>query len=223
MFQTVIFDLDGTLLNTLEDLTNAGNHVCAQNGWPLHSQEAFRHMIGGGLTHLIKQLAPSTVHSPLLLVTAAQNFGSYYDAHDMDCTKPYDGIVELLTALKDAGMNLGAYSNKDHAFTQTLVEHFFPGLFQVVQGKCPGVPTKPNSMGTLQVLSALGADPATTLFVGDSPVDVETAHNANLASCAVTWGFRDEAELATANPQHMAHTPTDILNLVLNETKSVVS
>ncbi len=216
MFQTVIFDLDGTLLNTLEDLTNAGNHVCAQNGWPLHTQEQFRHMIGGGLGHLIKQLAPSTVHSPLLLVTAAQQFGTYYDAHDMDCTKPYEGIPQLLGALKEAGVQLGAYSNKDHAFTQTLVEHFVPDLFQVVQGKCPGVPTKPDTTGTFQVLQALGANPETTLFVGDSPVDVETAHNAALTSCAVTWGFRDEAELAAAKPQYMVHTPGDILHLVLN-------
>ncbi len=215
MIQTVIFDLDGTILNTLEDLTNAGNYVCTQNNWPCHSQEEFRAMIGGGLNHLIKQMAPATVRSPLLMVTAAQNFCAYYDAHDMDCTKPYDGIMDMLTALKAAGIQLGVYSNKNHEFTQVLAQHYFPGLFQVVQGKCADVPAKPHTTGTFQVLEALGADAETTLFVGDSPVDVETAHNAALTACAVTWGFRDAAELALAKPQHMAHTPADITALVL--------
>ncbi len=213
MFQTVIFDLDGTILNTLEDLTNAGNAVCRQNGWIEHSQEEFRHLVGSGLHNLVEQVAPASVHSPLLVATAVHQFCTHYEAHISDCSVSYEGIVELLATLKEAGITMGVYSNKNHGFCQALVEQFFPNTFVHVQGKMAGVPVKPDSMGTTQVMKALNADPATTLFVGDSGVDVATAQAVGLASCAVTWGFRDRQELEGAT--FMADTATDLKTIIL--------
>lgn len=213
MFQTVIFDLDGTILNTLEDLSNAGNAICRQNGWPEHTQTEFRQLVGSGIHNLIEQVAPASVHSPLLVATAVHQFCSNYEAHLTDCSCPYPGVEALLAQCKAAGVTMGVYSNKNDGFCQTLVEKFFPNTFAHVQGKCPGVPVKPDVMGTQQVLQALGADPATTLFVGDSGVDVATAKNAGLSCCAVTWGFRDRDDLEGAT--YIVDSPEEIATIVL--------
>ena len=215
MFQTVIFDLDGTILDTLEDLANAGNKVCQQNGWPEHSMEEFRGFIGHGIHSLVKQVAPDSANRPLLVGTAVHQFCNYYETHKQDRSMPYAGIVELLEQLKEAGITLGVYSNKTHSFCDDLVTYFFPNTFMAVQGKLPDVPIKPDSMGTNQVIEALGADPTTTLFVGDGTVDVETARNAGLSSCVVTWGFRSREELIAAKPDYVVESPSDILKIVL--------
>lgn len=215
MFQTVIFDLDGTILNTLEDLTNASNHTCRQNGWAEHSQESVRRMVGHGITQLIRDMAPQGSHSPLIMISAVHQFCQYYQAHDTDCTCPYEGVMAMLQQLKDAGITMGVYSNKNHSLCLELVEHYFPGLFAYVQGKEEGVPLKPSVEGTQRVLTAMGAKAETTLFVGDSMSDVETAHNAGMDACAVTWGFRDAQQLQQSNPTYLVDTPQAIAEIAL--------
>lgn len=215
MFKSVIFDLDGTILNTLEDLTNASNYVCQQNGWPEQDMATIRTLVGHGIPNLVRSLAPTGGHSPLMMITAVQQFSQYYKAHNMDCTCPYPQVLELLQQLKASGITMGVYSNKQHCFCQKLVEYYFPDIFVYAQGKEDGVPLKPSVEGTERVLTAMGVDKATTLYVGDSDTDMETAQNAGLSACAVTWGFRDAAQLQAYNPTYMVDTPQAIVNIVL--------
>lgn len=220
MYQTVIFDLDGTLLNTLEDLADAGNWVCRRNGWPEHSLEEYRTMVGHGLSNLVQRFSPEGCRSPLLLVNTLAQFSQYYGAHNMDKTLPYPGMPELAGTLRDRGLQLAVYSNKADDFSRQIVEHFFPGVFALVRGKVRGVPVKPDPAGVRQVLAELGADPARTLFVGDSSVDVETAHNAVLPVCGVTWGFRSRESLETAGADFLADTPEQLAAVILGREQA---
>ena len=218
MIRTVIFDLDGTLLNTIADLAAAGNWVCKENGWPTYSVEAFQQMVGHGIPNLVKRFSPADCQSPEQQARALQQFSAYYGAHNLDFTRPYNGIPELLGALRKKGIQLAVYSNKADEFSQKIVQHFFPGVFQLVRGKLPDVPVKPDPTGTRQVLDALGADPAATCFVGDSNVDIQTGHNAGLRACGVTWGFRSKESLQAAGADALADTPEELLKTLLGQS-----
>lgn len=220
MYQTVIFDLDGTLLNTLEDLADAGNWVCRRNGWPEHSLEEFRAMVGHGIPNLVERFSPEGCRSPLLMVNTLAQFSQYYGAHNMDKTLPYAGMDGLAAELKKRGVRMAVYSNKADDFSRQIVEHFFPGVFFLVRGKVRGVPVKPDPTGVRQVLTELNADPAATLFVGDSSVDMETAHNAGLPACGVTWGFRSRESLEAAGAEFLADTPEQLAAVILGGEKT---
>ena len=220
MYQTVIFDLDGTLLNTLEDLADAGNWVCRRNGWPEHSLEEFRAMVGHGIPNLVERFSPEGCRSPLLMVNTLAQFSQYYGTHNMDKTLPYAGMEELAAELKKRGVQMAVYSNKADDFSRQIVEHFFPGVFSLVRGKVRGVPVKPDPTGVRQVLAELNADPAATLFVGDSSVDMETAHNAGLPACGVTWGFRSRESLEAAGAEFLADTPEQLAAVILGKEKT---
>lgn len=220
MYQTVIFDLDGTLLDTLEDLADAGNWVCRRNGWPEHSLKEFRAMVGHGIPNLVERFSPEGCRSPLLMVNTLAQFSQYYGAHNMDKTLPYAGMAELAAQLKERGVQLAVYSNKADDFSRQIVEHFFPSVFSLVRGKVRGVPVKPDPTGVRQVLAELNADPAATLFVGDSSVDMETAHNAGLPACGVTWGFRSRESLEAAGAEFLADTPEQLAAVILGKEKT---
>lgn len=215
MYHTVIFDLDGTLLNTLEDLADAGNWVCRRNGWPEHTLEEYRTMVGHGLSDLVRKFSPEGCRSPLLMMNTLAQFSEYYGQHNMDKTRPYAGMTELTAELGRRGVNMAVYSNKADDFSRQIVEHYFPGVFTLVRGKVRGVPVKPDPTGVRQVLTELGADPAGTLFVGDSSVDIGTAHNAGLAACGVTWGFRSRESLTDAGADFLADTPEQLSAVIL--------
>ena len=215
MSQTVIFDLDGTLLNTIEDLAAAANWVCRRNGWPEHSVEEFRGMVGHGIRNLVAQFSPTGSRSPLMLAHALHQFSGYYGAHSMDRTQPYRGIPELLEALRERGIALAVYSNKADEFSQKIVGHFFPGVFTLVRGHLEGTPVKPDPAGIHVVLETMGASAAETLFVGDSDVDVQTAHNGRMAACGVTWGYRSREVLEKAGAEYLAQTPKELLDYIL--------
>lgn len=214
MFQTVIFDLDGTVLDTLCDLADAGNRLCVRMGWPVHDTAEYRQLVGGGIRNLVTRLSPAGAEDPRLEEALAA-FLADYGAHAQVKTVPYPGVVAMLTAAKTAGVRLAVLSNKADHLCAELAAHYFPDIFDVVRGKVEGVPVKPDPASLRQVMAQLNAGPATTLYVGDSDVDICTARNGGLVSCGVTWGFRGRQELAAAGADHLADTAEQLLALIL--------
>lgn len=213
MFSHIIFDLDGTLLNTIDDLADAGNHVCAAHGWPTHTVDQFKYMVGNGIPSLVSRFTPDGLEEEELAQALAE-FSAYYGEHKEDKTAPYPGVPGLLDSLKGAGMRLAVLSNKAHALAGPVVEHYFPGVFEYVQGALPGAPLKPDPTLLHALMESIGARPGTTLFAGDSDVDVLTGKNGALTVCGVLWGFRDRAELERAGADHIIERPEQMLALV---------
>ena len=210
MFTHVIFDLDGTLLNTIDDLADAGNHVCAAHGWPTHTVDGFKRMVGNGIPKLVRRFTPDGLGEDELAGALAE-FSAYYDIHKEDKTAPYPGIAELLAALKEQGVRLAVLSNKAHALAGPVVEHYFTGVFEYVQGALPDTPVKPDPTLLDRLMEQMGAKPETTLFVGDSDVDVLTGKNGGLTVAGVLWGFRDRAELEDAGADRVIQRPEELL------------
>ena len=214
MYRYVIFDLDGTLLNTLDDLAGAGNHVCALRGWPTHPVEAYKHMVGNGIRRLVERFAPPGTDRAAL-DAAYDQFSAWYDAHKEDRTAPYPGVPQAVQALKEAGVSVAVLSNKADRMAGPVVEHYYPGVFPFIQGAVDGLPVKPDPTLLHRLMERMGADPAATLFVGDSNVDIQTAKNGGLASCGVLWGFRSRAELEAEGAGRIAGTPEELVEVVL--------
>ncbi|HIR90595.1 MAG TPA: HAD family hydrolase [Candidatus Limicola stercorigallinarum] len=213
----VVFDLDGTLLNTLEDLARTGNYVCAANGWPTFAHDAYRFKVGNGIPKLIERIVPAEyAYDSHVLEATYTAFCSYYDAHKEDHTCPYPGVLDMLDALSAQEVQLAVLSNKDHMAVVPLVEHYFGNRFCVVQGRTDAFPPKPAAPATLHVLAEMGADPAHTLYVGDSNVDVATGHNAGLSVAGVSWGFRGRSELEAAGADVIVDTPAELTQLIIN-------
>lgn len=218
MYHTVLFDLDGTLLNTIADLAAAGNHVCRKNGWPEYSVAEFQAMVGHGIPNLVRTFSPESARDPETLAASLAEFSAYYGAHSMDRTVPYPGIPELLDRLAQAGVRMAVFSNKADALAREVVADYFgPDRFVMVRGQRSGVAPKPAPEGTRALMAAIGADPGTTLYVGDSNVDVETAHNAGLACCGVLWGFRTREELSGAGAEYLAETSEQLYHRIMGE------
>lgn len=215
MYQTVIFDLDGTLLDTIGDLAAAANWVCRENGWPEHTEREVMDMVGHGIPNLISQFSPEGFRSEAEVARTLPKFSAYYGAHNMERTCPYPGIPELLAKLKAAGVQLAVFSNKADDFSRVIVEHYFPGVFDVIRGKVEGLPVKPDPAGTRLVLEALNADPKTTIYVGDSNVDIRTGHNVGIPACGVSWGFRARETLVEAGADFVADTVGQLERVLL--------
>ena len=213
MYTHVIFDLDGTLLNTIDDLADAGNHVCAAHGWPTHTVDEFKRMVGNGIPKLVERFTPDGLSGEEAAGALAE-FSAWYDTHKEDKTAPYPGIPEMLAALKGAGIHMAVLSNKAHAFAGPVVEGYFPGVFEYVQGALPDAPLKPDPTLLRALMGRIGAQPETTLFVGDSDVDVLTGKNGGLTVCGVLWGFRDRDELKEAGADWIIHSPDQLAAIV---------
>ena len=215
MYRTVIFDLDGTLLNTIQDLADASNWTCRKNGWPEHTVEEIQSMVGNGIPKLVSRFSPESCRSPLLVMNTLSQFSNYYGEHSMDKTAPYPGIPMMLQKLHEAGVTMAVYSNKADSFSRSIIDHYFPNLFQHVQGKIHGIPMKPDPTGVKQILAELGAPAAETLYVGDSDVDMQTACNARLTPCGVTWGFRTRKVLLDAGAKILVDDPETLTRTIL--------
>ena len=213
MKHAVIFDLDGTLLNTLGDLRAATNHALEVRGLPPHSMEEIRQFIGNGIRLLIRRAMPEG--TPEAEINAAlDDFKAYYAAHIHDRTVPYDGIPQLLTALRKRGIKVAVLSNKIDSASQQLIEYFFPGKTDVVFGEHVGVPRKPDPTSCRMVMQQLGVQPEQVLYVGDSGTDMQTAKNAGLYAVGVTWGFRSKEVLLKYGADVLVHRPEQILQIL---------
>lgn len=215
MYSYVIFDLDGTLLNTLDDLAEAGNWVCRRHGWPTHTLEEYQYYVGNGMARLAERFAPEDWRTPERIDEILAEFMPYYDAHKADKTAPYPGVARALEALSGAGVSLAVLSNKADVLAGPVVERYYPGVFPIVQGALPGVPTKPDPTLLRRLMERMGAEPESTLFVGDSNVDIRTAKNGGLTSCGVLWGFRTRAELEAEGADFLAEDPEALTELIL--------
>ena len=174
-------------------------------------------MVGHGIPNLVSRFSPEDFRSEEEVAKTLPQYSAYYGAHNMERTCPYAGIPELLAKLKASGVQLAVFSNKADAFSRVMVEHYFPGVFDVVRGKVEGLPVKPDPVPTRMLLEALGADPKTTLFVGDSNVDIRTGHNAGMKACGVSWGFRPRVTLEEAGADYLADTVEQLEQILYHE------
>ncbi len=213
----LIFDLDGTLINTIDDLGQACNHALSACGFPTHKIEDYPRLVGNGINKLIERALPEEHRNEATVLRLREHFVPFYDQHNCDLTRPYDSIPELLQTLKAAGHTLAVASNKYQAATEKIVAHFFPNTFDVVLGEREGIPRKPDPQIVWDIihrLSPLTYNLSPIYYVGDSLVDATTAKAANLPFVACTWGFCTKEQLLTVTPDHMVNHPLEILTLI---------
>ena len=205
--------MDGTVLNTLDDLTDAVNHVFSQFDLPPRSTEEYRKFFGNGIGYAMKCAAPEGTPESLF-DKMIPVFREYYDEHCLDKTRPYDGILELMKALKDKGYKMAIVSNKIDSAVKELNERFFSEYVSVAIGEKPGIKRKPAADTVLAALKELGSKKSEALYIGDSEVDLQTAKNSELLCIAVLWGFRDKEYLIKNGATVFAETPADVINLL---------
>lgn len=213
MKSLVIFDLDGTLLNTISDLGAACNYALEQKGYPGHPISAYNFMVGNGVRKLIERAEPdadaATVDSLLV------DFRHYYDEHCIDTTTPYPGIEQLLHDLTEKGIKVAVATNKYQSAAEKIIRHYFPDIpFVAILGQEEGRPTKPDPSIVFAILNMSPTPKAKVMFVGDSAVDIETARRACVDSIGVTWGFRPVSELRKAFADHVVSNTSEVLKLV---------
>ncbi len=214
MKQLVIFDLDGTLLNTIDDLGLATNYALATLGYPTHPLAAYPSMVGNGVRKLLQRALPSGMDTEEQIEKLRTVFTQYYDDHCIDHSLPYPGIPELLHKLQALGIKVAVASNKYHEAVVKLIRHYFPDIeWSAVMGQKEGVPVKPDPSIVFEILSCSPTPKSEVLYVGDSGVDMETARRACVESVGVTWGFRPISELKSYYADHIVQNPIEIVAL----------
>jgi len=213
-YDTVIYDLDGTLLNTLGDLAAAVNHAMRVYGYPQHSEEVVCHMVGNGMEKLIRRAMPEGEEG---FEEVLRTFKAYYADHSDDLTCAYPGVEEVLDALFRAGVKQAIVSNKGDPFVKELNEKYFSRWVSQAVGEQEGVRRKPYPDSVHKIMNEWNCDPARVLYVGDSEVDVETAKNAGVDCAAVTWGFRSQDVLRAAGAETLIHQPQELVDIVLGK------
>ncbi len=215
MYKMAIFDLDGTLLNTLEDLADAGNYALSQLGFPIHDTEKYKYFVGNGIPKLIKRILPEE-HKAISHKKAHAIFSSYYNLHMNDKTHPYDDIIEMLNKLKKNNIITVVVTNKSAEFADLIVRNYFGNLIDSTYGSIEGYPKKPDPYWVNKAINDYGIDRENIIYVGDSGVDMGTARNAGLFSCGVTWGFRTKDELLNCGAEIICNNCIDLLECILN-------
>ena len=211
----VIFDLDGTLLDTIGDLAVACNEMLARRGLPGHTYADYCHFVGNGILRLVERALPEALRTPEQVAAARADFIAYYTDHIDLHTHPYAGIPELLAELHRRGVRLAVASNKFQRGTEKLITRYFPEIpFEAVLGQRPDVPLKPDPAVVGEILAATGVARERVLYVGDSGIDMETASAAGVRSAGVTWGFRSREELQSAGAGALADRPDELLRLL---------
>lgn len=214
----LIFDLDGTLIDSLQGIAHSLNRALADHSLPTHSESAVRGFIGNGSRVLAQRAVPGgSAEEVVEKIEAA--FKTDYEVTWPDGTFPYPGIIELLELLQAEGFPLAVLSNKPHPFTAAIVGRIFPQIhFKSVLGQLPGIPHKPDPTGALEIAGTFTLKPEQCILIGDSTMDLETAHNAGMPAIAVTWGFHDPERLLAAGASHLVHDTSELLKILLEKT-----
>ena len=207
-FETVLFDLDGTLLYTLPDMALALNRALTLHGHPPRTLREIRSFVGNGVRKLVERSLPAGAED---METVYQDYEAWYSLHGADHVEFYSGVPELIASLRERGIRTGVVTNKTHPAAEAMIRRFFGDGMDVTEGKRPGRPTKPSPDAVWDAMAALGAQRETTLYVGDSGVDAETARNAGIRCVLADWGYRDRAELERCGALAVISRPAELL------------
>ena len=212
-FRAVLFDLDGTLLDTLEDIALTMNSVFGRRGYPPFSIAECRLMVGEGMEVLVRKALPCGSGNEALIGEIVQEYREAYSLAWRVHSRPYPGVLELLEGLRVLGIRSAVLSNKSHTFTEIMTRELLPFDFEIVRGALPGVPFKPDPAAALQIASEMDVPPSEFVFVGDADIDMETARAAGMYPAGALWGFRDAANLKAGGASVLLALPEDLLRL----------
>jgi phosphoglycolate phosphatase len=213
----VIFDLDGTLLNTLKDLSDCHNRVLVSQGFPPHPNSSYKYFIGDGARKCVERSLPEAARTEQIINRCVKLQAQDYANNWHVATEEYEGTTSLLKELSEHKIKIGVLSNKDHHFTELCIHHFFPNItFDVIQGHASGVPHKPDPSGALKIAAAMRLDSRDIVLLGDSAMDMMTAVAANMRGIGALWGFRAETELVKAGAAAVIDAPLQLLDLIAN-------
>ncbi len=214
-----VFDLDGTLLNTIADLAAATNHALSALGYPIHKTEAYNFFVGNGINKLFERALPEESRTEQEIRKVRELFIPYYNEHNADLSEPYEGIPELLETLQKQGLRLAVASNKYQEATTFLVKRYFPNVnFISVLGQREGIPAKPHPYIIEETIRTAEVNREEVVYIGDSCVDMETGRNAGVSTVGVTWGFRPKAELKVYKPAYIAQTAEEVAAFIFSQS-----
>lgn len=207
-----IFDLDGTLIHSLPDIAESVNRMLDDRGYPRCHEDHFKVMVGDGMEKLVERALPASARLPEIIVPCVEEYRAHYDKLWQQMTRPYDGIMAMLTDLKARGLPLGVISNKAHRFTVPMTQHFFgPDLFSHILGQRPDVPRKPDPAGAYEMALSMGMPLSDIAYVGDSGIDMAFAKNAGMSGIGVLWGYRSAEELGLHGAKKLISHPSEML------------
>ena len=222
MYKLAIFDMDGTILNTIDDLADSCNVICEKYGYPLHSVEEIKYMVGNGIPKLMRRALPKDIEEEQFQKVLAE-YIEYYEEHCAIKTAPYKGIVECIRSLRAAGVKVAVNTNKVQAAAEELCQRYFPGLFDVISGSRPGIPPKPDPTGLYEILKEVemskeeACRPGVACFIGDSDVDLKTGVDSGLDFIGVDWGFRGRDFLLEHGARHVVDDTEELKKLILKD------
>lgn len=213
-YKAIIFDLDGTLVNSIEDLADAMNIVLKSKNYPTHSYESYKYFVGSGIKSLVIKALPENQRDDLQINTSFDAMMAMYSKQCIKKTKPYHGILELLDQLRFRDLKISVLSNKADLLTKKITLALLPNYFEPILGLKVEEHKKPNPLVALEICKILNIKPEETIYVGDTAIDMQTAHNANMLAVGVSWGFRDKKELIENGANHILNHPLDLISVL---------
>ena len=220
MYKLAIFDMDGTILNTIDDLADSSNEICRRYGYPLHTVEEIKYMVGNGIPKLMRRALPADI-SEEQFQKVLKEYIEYYEEHCAIKTTPYKGIIECIKSLRVAGVKVAVNTNKVQAAAEDLCKVYFQDLFDCISGSRPGIPPKPDPTGLYEILKELGlskeeaCQPGVACFIGDSDVDLKTGQDSGLDFIGVDWGFRGRDFLLQNGADAVVMNPEELLEKLI--------
>jgi len=217
MGRFAIFDLDGTLLNSLQDLADACNYSLKKNGFPVHPANSYKYFVGDGILTLINRALPENFADESAAASVKADFDDFYSVHSLDKTVPYTGISETLTKLKENNIKLAVLSNKPHEYVKFLTDTYFPGLISFSYGQRAGVPIKPDPAAVFEIIGLLDNDISDGFYIGDTSTDMQTGKNSGLYTIGVSWGFRTKDELESAGADIIINKASELIKIIVDK------